>query len=164
MKRICILGVNGFIGYHLSKRIIDTSSGEVYGTGMHNERVADLMGHPPFHLFERHRDRQGMDRVSHTQVRHGAAAGGDTLPATYVKELLCAFELGFEANHPLMQSRIKYDKRIVYPSTSRGVRDVLRGRVRSGDFRADAGIDQRATLDLRLLQAADGPGELGLRL
>jgi nucleoside-diphosphate-sugar epimerase len=52
MKRICILGVNGFIGHHLSKRIIDTTGWEVYGMDMQNERVADLMGHPRFHFFE----------------------------------------------------------------------------------------------------------------
>ena len=42
MRKILILGVNGFIGHHLSKRIIDTTDWEVYGMDMHNDRVADL--------------------------------------------------------------------------------------------------------------------------
>jgi len=43
MNKICILGVNGFIGHHLSKRIMDTTEREVYSMDMQNERVADLM-------------------------------------------------------------------------------------------------------------------------
>jgi len=77
MKKILILGVNGFIGHHLSKRIIETTPWEVYGMDMQSERVADLLDHPRFHFFERrHHDQQGVDRVPHPQVRHGAAAGG----------------------------------------------------------------------------------------
>ena len=38
MKKICILGVNGFIGHHLSKRIIDTTDWEVYGMDMQTDR------------------------------------------------------------------------------------------------------------------------------
>ena len=44
MKKICILGVNGFIGHHLSKRILADTDWEVYGMDMSSERVADLHG------------------------------------------------------------------------------------------------------------------------
>ncbi len=52
MKKILILGVNGFIGHHLSKKIIETTDWDVYGMDMQSERVSDLMGHPRFHFFE----------------------------------------------------------------------------------------------------------------
>ena len=43
MKKILILGINGFIGHHLSKRIVETTDWEIYGMDMHNERLADLL-------------------------------------------------------------------------------------------------------------------------
>ena len=39
MKRILILGVNGFIGHHLSKRILATTDWQVYGMDMQSDRV-----------------------------------------------------------------------------------------------------------------------------
>jgi len=52
MKRILILGVNGFIGHHLSKRIVETTDWEVYGMDMQTDRVEDLLGHDRFHFFD----------------------------------------------------------------------------------------------------------------
>ena len=52
MKRILILGVNGFIGHHLSKRIVADTDWEIYGMDMQTERIADLLGERRFHFFE----------------------------------------------------------------------------------------------------------------
>ena len=52
MKKLCILGVNGFIGHHLSNRILQDTQWEVYGMDMSSERVKDLMSNPRFHFFE----------------------------------------------------------------------------------------------------------------
>ena len=52
MKKILILGVNGFIGHHLSQRIIKTTDWEVYGMDMQTDRIAELMEVPRFHFFE----------------------------------------------------------------------------------------------------------------
>ena len=43
MKKVLILGVNGFIGHHLSKRILETTDWEVYGMDMQTERLGDLI-------------------------------------------------------------------------------------------------------------------------
>ena len=43
MRKILILGVNGFIGHHLSQRILATPDWEVYGMDMQSDRVADLL-------------------------------------------------------------------------------------------------------------------------
>jgi len=118
-KRICILGVNGFIGHHLSKRIIETTPWEVYGMDMQSERVSDLMGHPRFKFFE------GDITINKEWIEYHIRKCDTVLPlvaiatpATYVKEPLRVFELDFEANLPFVRSCVKYGKRILFPSTS----------------------------------------------
>lgn len=119
MKKILILGVNGFIGHHLSKRIIETTDWEVHGMDMQNERVIDLMGEPRFHFFE------GDITINREWIEYHIRKCDTVLPlvaiatpATYVKEPLKVFELDFEANLPIVRSCVKYGKRILFPSTS----------------------------------------------
>ncbi len=52
MRKVFILGVNGFIGHHLSNRILATTDWEVYGMDMQSDRVAEHMGNPRFKFFE----------------------------------------------------------------------------------------------------------------
>ncbi|MFO1319976.1 MAG: bifunctional UDP-4-keto-pentose/UDP-xylose synthase [Burkholderiales bacterium] len=119
MKKILILGVNGFIGHHLSRRIVDTTPWEVYGMDMSNDRLGDLMDHPRFHFFE------GDITINREWIEYHIRKCDTVLPlvaiatpATYVKEPLRVFELDFEANLPIVRSCVKYRKRILFPSTS----------------------------------------------
>ena len=119
MKKVLILGVNGFIGHHLSQRIIKTTDWEVYGMDMQTERVADLLEHPRFHFFE------GDITINKEWIEYHIRKCDTVLPlvaiatpATYVKEPLRVFELDFEANLPIVRSCVKYRKRILFPSTS----------------------------------------------
>ena len=119
MKRILILGVNGFIGHHLSKRIIDTTDWKVFGMDMQSERVADLLDHPRFHFFE------GDITINKEWIEYNVNKCDVVLPlvaiatpAMYVQDPLRVFELGFEANLPIVRSCVKWGKRIVFPSTS----------------------------------------------
>jgi nucleoside-diphosphate-sugar epimerase len=50
MKKILILGVNGFIGHHLSKRIIDATDWDIYGMDMQTDRISDLLPEKRFHF------------------------------------------------------------------------------------------------------------------
>ncbi|HTS52732.1 MAG TPA: bifunctional UDP-4-keto-pentose/UDP-xylose synthase, partial [Burkholderiales bacterium] len=134
MKKICILGVNGFIGHHLSKRIIDTTGWEVHGMDMQNDRVADLLGHPRFHFFE------GDITINKEWIEYHIRKCDTVLPlvaiatpATYVKEPLKVFELDFEANLPIVRSCVKYGKRILFPSTSE-----VYGMCRDAEFDTEA--------------------------
>jgi len=118
-KRICILGVNGFIGHHLSQRILAATGWEVYGMDMGNERVADLLGNPRFHFFE------GDITINREWIEYHIRKCDVILPlvaiatpATYVREPLRVFELDFEANLPIVRSCVKHGKRILFPSTS----------------------------------------------
>jgi len=119
MKKILILGVNGFIGHHLSQRIIETTDWQVFGMDMQQERVADLMEHPRFHFFE------GDITINREWVEYHVAKCDVVLPlvaiatpATYVKDPLRVFSLDFEANLPIVRQCVQYGKRIVFPSTS----------------------------------------------
>ena len=119
MKKILILGVNGFIGHHLSNRIIETTDWEVYGMDMQNDRVAHLLSHPRFHFFE------GDITINKEWIEYHIRKCDVVLPlvaiatpATYVKEPLKVFELDFEANLPIVRHCVKYGKRILFPSTS----------------------------------------------
>ena len=119
MKKILILGVNGFIGHHLSKRIIAKTDWEVYGMDMQTERIADLLPQKRFHFFE------GDITINREWIEYHIRKCDTVLPlvaiatpATYVKEPLRVFELDFEANLPIIRSAVKYKKRVIFPSTS----------------------------------------------
>ncbi len=119
MKKILILGVNGFIGHHLSKRIIAETDWEVYGMDMASERIADLLPEPRFHFFE------GDITINREWIEYHVKKCDVVLPlvaiatpATYVKEPLRVFELDFEANLPIVRACVRYGKRVVFPSTS----------------------------------------------
>ena len=119
MKRILILGVNGFIGHHLSKRILANTDWEVHGLDMQSERVADMLDHPRFHFTE------GDITINKEWIEYNIKKSDVVLPlvaiatpATYVKEPLRVFELDFEANLPIVRACVKYGKRILFPSTS----------------------------------------------
>jgi nucleoside-diphosphate-sugar epimerase len=130
MKKILILGVNGFIGHHLSQRIIKTTGWEVYGMDMQSDRVSDLMRHPRFHFFE------GDITINREWIEYHIRKCDTVLPlvaiatpATYVKQPLRVFELDFEANLPIVRSCVKHGKRILFPSTSE-----VYGMCRDGEF------------------------------
>jgi nucleoside-diphosphate-sugar epimerase len=119
MKKVLILGVNGFIGHHLSKRILETTEWEVYGMDMQNDRVSDLLSHPRMHFFE------GDITINKEWVEYHVRKCDVILPlvaiatpSTYVKEPLRVFELDFEANLPIVRAAVKYKKHLVFPSTS----------------------------------------------
>ena len=119
MKKILILGVDGFIGHHLSKRILETTDWHVYGMDMNSERVAGLLENPRFHFKE------GDITINKEWIEYNIKKCDVILPlvaiatpAMYVKDPLRVFELDFEANLPIVRSCVKWGKRIIFPSTS----------------------------------------------
>src|SRR3990172_6240758 len=119
MKKVLILGVNGFIGHHLSNRILATTDWEVYGMDMSTDRISDLIGRERFHFFE------GDITINKEWVEYHVRKCDVILPlvaiatpSTYVKQPLRVFELDFEANLPIVRSAVKYGKHLVFPSTS----------------------------------------------
>ncbi len=118
-KRILILGVNGFIGHHLSRRILETTDWEVYGMDMQTDRIEAFLEDKRFHFFE------GDITINREWIEYHIRKCDTVLPlvaiatpATYVKQPLKVFELDFEANLPIVRSSVKYGKRLIFPSTS----------------------------------------------
>lgn len=119
MKKILILGVNGFIGHHLSKRILETTDWEVYGMDMMRDKVAEFSADPRFHFFE------GDITINKEWIEYHVKKCDVIIPlvaiatpSTYVNDPLRVFELDFEANLPIVRHCVKYKKRILFPSTS----------------------------------------------
>lgn len=119
MKKVLILGVNGFIGHHLSNRILATTNWDVYGMDMNTDRITDLLDQPRFHFFE------GDITINKDWVEYHVKKCDVILPlvaiatpSTYVKEPLRVFELDFEANLPIVRTAVKYKKHLIFPSTS----------------------------------------------
>ncbi len=119
MKKILILGVNGFIGHHLSQRIMQTTDWQVFGMDMSNDRLADVMDNKRFHFFE------GDITINKEWIEYHVRKCDVVLPlvaiatpALYVKQPLRVFELDFEANLVIVRACVKYKKRVIFPSTS----------------------------------------------
>jgi nucleoside-diphosphate-sugar epimerase len=119
MKKLLILGVNGFIGHHLSEAVLRDTDWHVYGMDLESDRVAQLLAHPRFHFFE------GDITINREWVEYHIRKCDVLLPlvaiatpATYITDPLRVFELDFEANLPLIRQCVKYRKRVIFPSTS----------------------------------------------
>jgi nucleoside-diphosphate-sugar epimerase len=119
MKNVLILGVNGFIGHHLSTRILDTTDWRVYGMDMYSDRIAPLLENARLHFFE------GDITINREWIEYHVKKCDVVLPlvaiatpATYVREPLRVFELDFEANLWVVRLCVKHRKRVLFPSTS----------------------------------------------
>jgi nucleoside-diphosphate-sugar epimerase len=119
MHNVLILGVNGFIGHHLSTRILKTTDWRVYGMDMYSERMAPLFENPRLHFFE------GDITINREWIEYHVKKCDVVLPlvaiatpATYVREPLRVFELDFEANLSIIRLCVKHRKRVLFPSTS----------------------------------------------
>ncbi len=119
MKKVLIIGVNGFIGHHLASRILKTTDWHIYGMDMNSDRIAGLMNDSRFHFFE------GDITINREWIAYHIKKCDVILPlvaiatpSTYVKEPLRVFELDFEANLPIIRAAVEYKKRLIFPSTS----------------------------------------------
>ena len=50
--KILILGVNGFIGNALVRRILATRDWEVFGMDLHSNKITEVLDNPRFHYLE----------------------------------------------------------------------------------------------------------------
>ncbi|MDR2852500.1 MAG: bifunctional UDP-4-keto-pentose/UDP-xylose synthase [Burkholderiaceae bacterium] len=119
MLKVLILGVNGFIGHHLTRHIMEHTDWEVHGMDMSSDRVAPWLAHPRFHFFE------GDITINKEWIEYHVKKCDVVLPlvaiatpATYVREPLRVFELDFEANLAVVRQCVRWGRRVVFPSTS----------------------------------------------
>jgi nucleoside-diphosphate-sugar epimerase len=116
---ILILGVNGFIGSHLTEAILEHTDWRVHGMDLESDRLERWLAHPRFRFLE------GDISINHEWVEYHVKRSDVCLPlvaiatpATYVKDPLAVFELDFEQNLRIVRQCQQYQTRVVFPSTS----------------------------------------------
>jgi nucleoside-diphosphate-sugar epimerase len=119
MRRVVILGANGFIGSALTAAILRTRDWEVYGIDLSDHKLGNLCHAPRFHFVE------GDITINREWVEYHIKKSDVVVPlvaianpAQYVRDPLRVFELDFEANLEVVRQCVKYRKRLVFPSTS----------------------------------------------
>ncbi|CAI8858058.1 Bifunctional polymyxin resistance protein ArnA [compost metagenome] len=117
--RVLILGVNGFIGNHLSERLLSDDRYEVYGLDIGSDAIDRLRSHPNFHFVE------GDISIHSEWIEYHIKKCDVVLPLVaiatpieYTRNPLRVFELDFEENLKLVRYCVKYNKRVIFPSTS----------------------------------------------
>lgn len=117
--RVLILGVNGFIGNHLSERLLRDGRYEVHGMDIGSDAIERLKADPHFHFVEG-------DIGIHSEWLEYHVKKCDVVlplvaiatPIEYTRNPLRVFELDFEENLRIVRYCVKYGKRVVFPSTS----------------------------------------------
>lgn len=118
-KTVAIFGVNGFIGHHLLKRIIDTTDWNVIGFDISDSRIAPAIGRErfTFHKGDLAKDIETIKDIVRKSDTVLPLAGIAT-PQIYMTDPLKVFEIDFEANLPIVRMCAEYDKHLIWPSTS----------------------------------------------
>ena len=118
-KQVLILGANGFIGNHLSERLLQSGRYEVHGMDLCSNTLERLIGHPDFHFQE------GDISIMREWIEYHVRKCDIVLPLVaiatpieYVRNPLRVFELDFEENLRIIRYCVKYKKRLIFPSTS----------------------------------------------
>ena len=118
-KTVLILGVDGFIGNHLSEHLLDSGKYEVHGMDLGSSSIKRLLNRPGFHFSE------GDISIHREWIEYHVRKCDIVLPlvaiatpAEYVRNPLRVFELDFEENLRIVRYCSKYGKRILFPSTS----------------------------------------------
>ncbi|ENU1226451.1 bifunctional UDP-4-amino-4-deoxy-L-arabinose formyltransferase/UDP-glucuronic acid oxidase ArnA [Providencia rettgeri] len=117
--RVLILGVNGFIGNHLTERLLKDGNYDIYGMDIGSSAIERFIGNPCFHFIEG-------DVSIHTEWIEYHIKKCDVIlplvaiatPIEYTRNPLRVFELDFEENLKVVRYCVKYNKRIIFPSTS----------------------------------------------
>lgn len=117
--KVLILGVNGFIGHHLTNRILDTTTWKVYGMDLADDRLGKALHHPRFHFLE------GDIGINREWIEYHIKKCDVVIPLVaiatpklYVEDPLAVYTLDYEMNLDIVKKCVKYRKRIVFPSTS----------------------------------------------
>jgi UDP-4-amino-4-deoxy-L-arabinose formyltransferase/UDP-glucuronic acid dehydrogenase (UDP-4-keto-hexauronic acid decarboxylating) len=117
--KLLVLGVNGFIGNSLVAKILNDTDWEVYGMDIRDDKLDACLGSSRFHYVE------GDIGINKEWIEYHVKKCDVVMPlvaiatpATYVREPLKVFELDFEENLAIVRLCVKYNKRLLFPSTS----------------------------------------------
>ncbi len=117
--RILILGVGGFIGNALVERLLAAGGYEVFGMDLHSENIRRFIHEPSFHFVE------GDIAINREWIEYHVRKCDVVLPLVaiatpieYVRNPLRVFELDFEENLRIVRYCARFNKRLIFPSTS----------------------------------------------
>ncbi len=117
--KVLILGVNGFIGNHLTEKLIESGRYQVFGLDIGSDAIQRFLGHPDFQFVE------GDIGIHSEWIEYHIKKCDVVLPLVaiatpveYVRNPLRVFELDFEENLKIIRYCHKYHKHTVFPSTS----------------------------------------------
>lgn len=118
--KILILGANGFIGSHLVEAILaNKPEWHIDAMDLAQDKLTDCLGKKHFNFVQGDITQQKEwinARLQECDVVLPLVA--IATPALYVQDPLRVFELDFEANLEIVRQCVKYNKRIIFPSTS----------------------------------------------
>ncbi|MDO9541754.1 MAG: bifunctional UDP-4-amino-4-deoxy-L-arabinose formyltransferase/UDP-glucuronic acid oxidase ArnA [Kiritimatiellia bacterium] len=116
---VLILGVNGFIGNSLSERLLDNGGYTVHGMDLSSDKISRLLKNHDFYFDE------GDISIHREWIEYHVRKCDVILPLVaiatpieYTRNPLRVFNLDFEENLRVVRYCVKYQKRIVFPSTS----------------------------------------------
>ncbi len=117
--KLLILGVNGFIGSNLTERVLKEKDWEIYGMDIKDDKIQEFIGNKRFQFVE------GDVTINREWIEYHVKKCDVIIPlvaiatpASYIKDPLRVFEIDFEANLKIVRLCVKYNKRLVFPSTS----------------------------------------------
>ena len=118
-KKVLILGVNGFIGNHLSERLLESGKYDVHGMDLNDDHIKHFVGKPGFYF------NQGDISIHREWIEYHVKKCDIVIPLVaiatpieYTRNALKVFELDFEENLRIVRYCVRYKKRIIFPSTS----------------------------------------------
>lgn len=116
---VLILGVNGFIGNALSERLLETGRFVVHGMDLFSDKIGRLLEKKDFFFDE------GDISIHREWIEYHVRKCDVILPLVaiatpieYTRNPIRVFNLDFEENLRVVRYCVKYQKRIVFPSTS----------------------------------------------
>jgi UDP-apiose/xylose synthase len=113
MAKILSLGAGGFIGAHLTQRLLEAGH-DVTAVDIHSDKIADLLGHPRLAFIERSIADRGFDLA-------GMIEGADVVvdlvahanPGIYVRQPLDVFRLNFQENLRIAETCVEKGRRLI---------------------------------------------------
>lgn len=118
-RSVLILGVNGFIGNHLTERLLESDRYEVFGLDRSSSAIERFIGRPHFNFVE------GDISIHREWIEYHISKCDIILPLVaiatpiqYTKNPLRVFELDFEENLKIVRDCVRFGKRVIFPSTS----------------------------------------------
>ncbi|MCH2136093.1 MAG: bifunctional UDP-4-amino-4-deoxy-L-arabinose formyltransferase/UDP-glucuronic acid oxidase ArnA [Phycisphaerales bacterium] len=118
-KKVLILGANGFIGSHLSERLLSEGGYEVHAMDLHSTNLDHLIGTEHFNFHE------GDISINREWIEYHVRKCDVVLPLVaiatpieYVRNPLRVFQLDFEENLRIIRDCVRHGTRVIFPSTS----------------------------------------------